>query len=62
VESFVFTDGTLTLAQANTLANIGGAGNETLWGTTGNDTLDGKGGTDTLYGGDGNDTYIFGTG
>ncbi|GAB6139999.1 hypothetical protein JCM14076_07280 [Methylosoma difficile] len=62
VESFVFTDGTLTLAQLNTQTNIGGAGNETLWGTTGNDTLDGKGGTDTLYGGSGNDTYLFGTG
>ncbi len=62
VESFVFTDGTLSLDQINSKANIGGAGNETLWGTKGNDILDGKGGNDTLYGGDGNDTYLFGVG
>jgi len=62
VESFVFTDGTLTLSQINTKANIGSANSQDLWGTKANDTLDGKGGNDRLYGGDGDDTYVFGTG
>ena len=62
VEALKFTDGTLTSTQLNTQLNIGGTGNDTLWGTMGNDTLNGKGGTDTLYGGAGNDNYVFGMG
>ncbi len=62
VETLIFTDGKLTATQLNTQLNIGGTGNDTLWGTMGNDTLNGKGGTDSLYGGDGDDNYVFGMG
>jgi Ca2+-binding RTX toxin-like protein len=41
---------------------VGGAGDDTLWGTSRNNTLNGGPGSDTLYGEDGNDTLYGGTG
>lgn len=53
--------------RAVTLTNIadvnGGAGNDTIYGTTANDLLlSGGSGDDTIYGGDGNDSLDGGTG
>jgi Ca2+-binding RTX toxin-like protein len=65
IESFVFSDQTVTLDQliANTVSDfadslVGGAGADTLYGGRGNDTLDGGAGDDSLEGGVGNDTYV----
>jgi Ca2+-binding RTX toxin-like protein len=65
VESFVFSDQTVTLEAL--LANSAGTGADSLLGAAsvdvidglaGNDTLDGGAGGDTLRGGAGNDTYL----
>jgi Ca2+-binding RTX toxin-like protein len=56
VESFVFADGTRTLAQVQN--NIVSVGNDNLFGTAGGDTLNGGLGIDTLSGGLGDDTYV----
>ncbi|BBL74371.1 beta strand repeat-containing protein [Methylomagnum ishizawai] len=63
IESLVFADGTaLTLDQLNVLADIGGSGDDTLWGWRASDTLSGNGGNDTLYGNEGNDSLNGGAG
>jgi Ca2+-binding RTX toxin-like protein len=62
IESYVFTDGALTLSQINTLLSIGGEGDDTLYGWTGRDNLMGNGGYDKLYGMQGNDTLNGGAG
>ncbi|CAK0780635.1 serralysin [Gammaproteobacteria bacterium] len=63
IESFQFTDGTLSLAQVNDIANaVGGSGDDTLYGWPGSDTLSGLGGNDNLYGGGGSDTLDGGAG
>jgi Ca2+-binding RTX toxin-like protein len=62
IESYVFTDGTVTLGQINTKLGTGGAGDDTLTGWVGDDALSGNGGNDTLYGLWGNDTLNGGAG
>jgi RHS repeat-associated protein len=67
MESFVFTDQTLTRANVLTLATTGTTINGTsgvnlLNGTTGNDTINGYAGADTIEAYDGNDTVNGGDG
>ncbi len=47
-----------TSPSAKGLTLDGGAGNDTIYGTSNNDTLKGGAGDDYLYGGDGNDSLI----
>ena len=65
IESFKFTDATLSLSQLNAMTLTGDSGDNTLFGWTtydsltggaGNDVLNGLLGKDTLNGGTGNDT------
>ena len=62
VESYVFTDGSLSYEQINNQLNIGGAGDHTLYGWVGNDSIIGGSGYDTLFGYWGNDTLNGGAG
>ncbi|KJV05010.1 calcium-binding protein, partial [Methylocucumis oryzae] len=71
IESFKFTDTTLSLSQVNALTLTGDAGDNTLFGWTtydslsgaaGNDNVSGMAGNDTLNGGAGDDTLHGGIG
>jgi Ca2+-binding RTX toxin-like protein len=78
IESFVFSDRTVTLAEliVNTASPLGeayagggdgdtfdaSAGNDSVAGMEGNDSLSGSAGNDTLDGGDGADTMVGGVG
>ncbi|TYB84086.1 M10 family metallopeptidase C-terminal domain-containing protein [Oceaniovalibus sp. ACAM 378] len=69
IESFEFSDGTLSIAQIMALA-VGGSGqviegtplHDPLYGTIGDDTISGFDGNDTIYGDDGNDLINGGAG
>lgn len=50
VETFKFTDATLSQADINVLTSSGGAGDDTIWGFIGKDTLTGGAGNDLLSG------------
>ncbi len=62
IERFVFTDGTITAEQMDTLAQQGTSGADQIYGFSGADTLDGLAGNDFLRGFAGDDTYKFGRG
>jgi Ca2+-binding RTX toxin-like protein len=69
IESFVFSDRTVTLDQliVNTTSDFadtltGGADGDTLAGGKGNDSIDGGTGNDSIDGGDGNDNMLGGSG
>ncbi|QDH73169.1 calcium-binding protein [Brevundimonas sp. M20] len=64
IESFVFSDATLTAAQVNVrlLQQAGTSGNDVIHGFSTDDILQGGLGNDQLFGGAGNDTYIYALG
>jgi Ca2+-binding RTX toxin-like protein len=57
VDTFVFSDGSKSLAEV--LSNASSFSNDSLTGTDGADLIDGGQGADTLAGGKGDDTYVI---
>lgn len=62
IETFKFTDATLSLSQINTLTNKGDDNDNNLYGWKNSDSITGAGGSDSLYGMAGNDTLDGGAG
>jgi Ca2+-binding RTX toxin-like protein len=62
IESFEFSDRTLTLDEMVTQATTGDSTSEVIRGTAGDDVFRGMGGNDTLMGTEGDDTYVYSRG